>query len=191
MADLLAPFVGERALALAGQLIARFGGLARALVAEPDQMEEEIAHGCRLLRAAHRLTEGILREDLQGTPVRSRDGRLVAYLQALIGPSRDECFHAFYLDEKGGYLREETLSRGDATGVSFRQAPLFRRAIELGARQMIVAHNHLSDDCRPSEADITVTRRLAATAAAIEVRLVDHLIVTRTRAYSFAAGGLL
>ncbi len=64
-------------------------------------------------------------------------------------------------------------------------------ALDLGARQLIVAHNHPSGDCSPSADDRRTTQDLMAAANALEIRLVDHLIVSRLRAFSFAKGGLL
>ncbi|MGN6495755.1 MAG: JAB domain-containing protein, partial [Tsuneonella sp.] len=55
----------------------------------------------------------------------------------------------------------------------------------------LLAHNHPSGDCRPSEEDVAATRHLAAVGAALELELVDHVIVTRHRALSLRAGGYL
>jgi DNA repair protein RadC len=68
---------------------------------------------------------------------------------------------------------------------------VFAEALRLGASGMILAHNHPSGECRPSDNDIAATRRLAEVALALDVALIDHLIFTHEAVYSMRAGGLL
>jgi DNA repair protein RadC len=67
--------------------------------------------------------------------------------------------------------------------------PLVERALELGAAGFLLAHNHPSGRCRPSADDVSGTLRLAEVAEALELSLIDHLIVTRTRVFSMRLGG--
>ena len=59
----------------------------------------------------------------------------------------------------------------------------------MGARGLIVAHNHPSGDCRPSRSDILATHRLKEVAIALDIELIDHLILTENAVYSMRAGG--
>jgi DNA repair protein RadC len=68
---------------------------------------------------------------------------------------------------------------------------LFERALTLGAGGFLLAHNHPSGDCRPSDDDLAATRRLAGIAEALEFELVDHLVVTARRALSMRGAGCL
>jgi DNA repair protein RadC len=64
-------------------------------------------------------------------------------------------------------------------------------ALRLGARGLIIAHNHPSGDAQPSWDDIEATRELAETAARLGIRLHDHLIVAGAETSSLRALGLL
>ena len=189
MADLLDPFVGERAPRLAKRLIERFGGLSRALSADaPQQNESEIAEACRILQAARRLTIKAVREQLEGSPVRVNDPLLHEYLRSVLCADEHERFHAIYVDRHGGYLRDETVALGNDRQIRFRARMLLRRALELGADQLLLAHNHPSGDCRPSVDDVRTTDLLKTIAGYLDVVLIDHLIVTRSCVFSMRFG---
>ena len=68
---------------------------------------------------------------------------------------------------------------------------MIERALALGAAGFVLAHNHPSGDCRPSADDLAGTRQIAGIAEALELTLIDHLIVTRRCVYSMRAGGCL
>lgn len=192
MADLLAPFIGEQSLRLAERLIDRYGGLSAALAVDASSLaDRELAEGCRLIQAAHRLTVNAAQERLQGTPVRADDHALKDYLQITIGGAREERFHAVFADRSGNYLRDEPIAEGHCSGVGVPARSLFRRALELGANFILLAHNHPSGRCYPSAADIATTEHLRSAGACLEVHLIDHLIVTRDKVFSMHAGALL
>ena len=93
-----------------------------------------------------------------------------------------------------GGRRLLALDRQDVAQEAEAELPLrsiIARALELDSRSLIVAHNHPSGDCRPSPADIAATRRLAETAASLNIRLHDHLIFAGADCRSFRELGLL
>jgi DNA repair protein RadC len=84
----------------------------------------------------------------------------------------------------------------DLVGIGILNANLlhprevYRRAISLGAAQIILAHNHPSEDCTPSDEDIEVTKRLSEAGRIIGIELVDHIVFARHGFYSFKDHGL-
>lgn len=104
---------------------------------------------------------------------------------------RDERFHAIFLDRRNTFLADAGFGTGCGPSLSLRMRELFGRALELGAAGIVVAHNHPSGDCRPSETDIAATRRLQAVGSALDIELLDHLVITREAVFSMRAGGLL
>lgn len=192
MADLLVPFAGDQAKELADRLIGQFGSLARALAASPSQLSAAAGGheaACVAIAGARRLFEAALDEELVRAPVDGADPALHQYLRARLAPSGAEQLHVIYCDSAHGYLADETLASGDARRIEARARPVIERALALGAAGFLLAHNHPSGVCRPSADDILSTRRLDAIAEALELRLVDHLIVTRRSIYSMRAGG--
>lgn len=191
MAELFAPFAGDAAPQLAERLIANFGSLGRVLSASLPQLRaaaggHEAAIGA--IFGARRLVEAALGEELVGTPVDGADPAIHRYLQARIGGASEERLHAIFADRTRGYILDEPVTMGSSTRIEARVRPLVERALALGASGILLAHNHPSGRCRPSEDDVTGTRRLVEIAEALELTLLDHLIVTRTRVFSMRLG---
>ncbi len=128
-----------------------------------------------------------------GAPYRVEpfDPALLRYLQGLFGPVSRERLHVIYCDTAQHYLYDETLAQGCIDRMVARARPLFERAFQLGAGKVLLAHNHPSGDCRPSEPDIRSTRHLRDIGRALEIDLFDHLIFARGRCFSMATGGYL
>ena len=108
-----------------------------------------------------------------------------------VAQERDERFHAIFLDRRNSYLGDAGFGHGCGPSLSLRMRELFSRALELGATGIVIAHNHPSGQCRPSATDIAATRRLQAVGAALDIELLDHLVITREAVFSMRAGGLL
>ena len=137
------------------------------------------------------------------TPIRdrsvfseSRETQLTAtieYLRSVVlsSPERGERFHAIFVDSRRAYLGDEAMGHGAASALTLRMRDFFSRALSVGARAIIIAHNHPSGDCRPSKLDIDATLRLSAIASALDIELLDHLIFTHNAVYSMRAGGNL
>jgi len=68
---------------------------------------------------------------------------------------------------------------------------ILRRALELKAAALILAHNHPSGDPSPSPADLKVTRQILLAAKLLQVRLLDHLVIAKAGYFSFAEKGVL
>lgn len=109
----------------------------------------------------------------------------------LTGGIRSERFHAIFLDSRRAYLADVSLGIGTSATLTLRMRDLFTRALETGASGLIIAHNHPSGICRPSQGDIDATQRLSEVARALDIELIDHLIFTQTAIYSMRAGGKL
>ncbi|MGN6499240.1 MAG: JAB domain-containing protein [Tsuneonella sp.] len=194
MAALLEPFAGEGAGRLAERLIARFGSLGRMLAAPLAQLEQaagDQAAACAAIHGARPLVEAVLREEFAVGCVDGSDPALLRYLRLRRAGSPAERLHGVYCDAARRFLHDEMAALGGLRRIDARARPLFERALTLGAGGFLLAHNHPSGDCRPSEEDIAATRHLAAVGAALELELVDHVIVTRHRALSLRAGGYL
>ena len=194
MAELFTPFAGPDAEPLAKRLIGRFGSLNRVLDAPLPQLRAAAGgydSAVDAIFGARRLVEAALGEELVGTPVDGADPAIHRYLRARIGGAAKEQLHAIFADARRGYLADEPVVMGSASRIEARARPLVERALALGAGGILLAHNHPSGSCRPSPADVRGTARLAEIAEALELTLIDHLIVTRTRVYSMRLGGCI
>lgn len=123
--------------------------------------------------------------------VDSLDPALLAYLQSCFADARTEQLRVIYCDNRQGYLWDDQFLHGQSDSIITRVRPLFERALALGANGLLLAHNHPSGNCRPSQQDILSTRYLRDIGAALDVDLIDHLIFAGRRCFSMAGGGYL
>jgi DNA repair protein RadC len=194
VARLLEPFAGRRSQIAADRLIIHFGGLGRALSATREQLDTALPGQKALVNAivaARALFEAGLRERISRTKIGVADPDYREYLRLLIGKSATECLHATYVTLDYDYLGDERIADGAAGQVETNLRLLLARAFDLGARGIILAHNHPSGSCEPSEADIILTRRIAALTGSVDVALLDHLIVGAEAIVSMKERGLL
>src|ERR1041384_1370046 len=96
-----------------------------------------------------------------------------------------------YLNAKNRLLLDETVVEGSINVAPIYPREIVRRSLEVGATALILAHNHPSGDPKPSGEDIRVTRLVAASAGALDIRLHDHVIVARGGWISLRAEGYL
>lgn len=102
-----------------------------------------------------------------------------------------EEFWVLYLNNANGIVHESLLSKGGITGTLVDVRLLFKKALEVGAVAMILAHNHPSGMLIPSEADKALTRKIQEGARLMDLRILDHLILSRKDYFSFADQNLL
>ena len=107
-------------------------------------------------------------------------------LQPLIGELEHEEFWILYLNNSNKVLHKAQLSKGGLTGTLVDVRIVMKQALELGAVGLILAHNHPSGTLRPSTQDKSITQKLKRAADALDVKVLDHIIVTQRDYYSFA-----
>lgn len=114
---------------------------------------------------------------------------------ALLGPALlgldHEQFHVLHLGPRMGLIWHDAYSLGSGGRVDVPLRPLFRDALAMESRTLILAHNHPADDLNPSDADKAVTRRIVDIARSLDILVLDHLIFGRTQWTSFRKLGLL
>ncbi|MCF4102250.1 DNA repair protein RadC [Gillisia sp. M10.2A] len=112
-------------------------------------------------------------------------------LQPTIGELLHEEFWILYLNNSNKIIEQFQISKGGITGTLVDVRITLRKALELGATALILAHNHPSGNLNPSEADKQLTQKLKIAAESLDIKILDHLIVTEKSYFSFADEGLL
>ncbi len=113
------------------------------------------------------------------------------YLAPLLADLDHEEFMALLLNRRNAILFTDRISVGGVSGTLVDIKKLFRNAVHHQASAMIIAHNHPSGNLRPSEADISLTRKVKKAANIMDIALLDHLIISQEGFYSFADEGHL
>ncbi len=114
-----------------------------------------------------------------------------SYLRLRLGHKRHEVFAVVFLDAHNQVLDIVELFRGTLTQTSVYPREVVIEALSRNAAAVILAHNHPSGVADPSRADQALTRTLQQALALVDVRVLDHLVVTHAGIYSFAEHGLL
>ena len=117
--------------------------------------------------------------------------RVRQYCRLHLAGQPDEHFGCLFLTTQHALITFERLFRGTISGAAVYPRVLVRRCLELNAAAVILVHNHPSGVSEPSPADRQITERLQRALELIDVRVLDHLIVSAGDATSFAEQGLL
>jgi len=100
-------------------------------------------------------------------------------------------FRVLFLDRKNQLIADEAMNEGTVDHAPVYPREVVRRALELSASALILAHNHPSGDPTPSQADIAMTREVIEAAKVLRLSVHDHVIVGRDGLTSFRAQGLI
>ena len=114
-----------------------------------------------------------------------------SYLRLKLGDRPHEVFAVVFLDARNRVIDVVELFRGTLTQTSVYPREVVIEALNRNAAAVILAHNHPSGSSEPSGADEMLTRTLSQALALVDVRVLDHFIVTRHTVLSFAERGLI
>ena len=110
---------------------------------------------------------------------------VIEWFEFEYGVLQQECFIALYLDTKSKLIAHRVLFKGTLNGSTVHPREVFKEAFLQNANSVLIAHNHPSGDCTPSQADFEVTYKMVHVAITMGVHLVDHIIVGQNQYYSF------
>jgi DNA repair protein RadC len=112
-------------------------------------------------------------------------------MQPIIGELPHEEFWIIYVNNSNKVIRKNQLSKGGITGTLVDVRIVLKIALEVGATGIILVHNHPSGTLNPSEADKQLTKKLKTAGESLDIKVLDHLIITEKAYFSFADENLL
>jgi len=130
-------------------------------------------------------------ETLERGDALSSPARVRKYLSLQLGGCEHEIFAALFLDNRHRVIVFEPLFRGTIDGAAVYPREVLKQCLAANAAAVIFAHNHPSGVAEPSDADISITKKLTDALALIDVRVLDHLIIGQGVQTSLAERGLL
>ncbi|MFN3274788.1 MAG: RadC family protein, partial [Paracoccus sp. (in: a-proteobacteria)] len=143
------------------------------------------------LKIVEAAAQRMARARVMHRPVLSGWQALLDYCHTAMAHREIEQFRVLFMDRKNVLIADEEQARGTVDHVPVYPREIIRRALELNASALILVHNHPSGDPTPSEADITMTARIAQAAESMGMTIHDHLIIGKSREISFRSEGLL
>ncbi|MDR6182191.1 RadC family protein [Asaia bogorensis] len=184
---------GERT-SFCENMLMRFGSLAAMFSSEQRTLSGIISLDRPLICTIALLHEAAIRV----SRARMGEGDILAnprtmldYLKSRLTREPIEQFRILFLDEQNHLLADEAQTRGTVNHTPVYPREVARRAMEIGARSIVLVHNHPSGDPTPSDADIAMTRDTQMAAALIDVRIADHIIIGNGSYSSFRELGLM
>ena len=112
-------------------------------------------------------------------------------MQPILGELPHEEFWILYLNNSNKIIQKHQLSKGGITGTLVDVRLVLKNALEVGAVSLILCHNHPSGTLKPSQADKDITKKLKSASLSLDIRVLDHIIITENAYFSFADEELL
>ena len=198
-AELLAIFLrtgvkGLSAVDLAQTLLERFGSPMHLFYALPSQFTRIYGLGpakVAQLIAASELARRALAEEMSQGSVLDTPDKVNNFLRLVMARPDREVFYVLFLSSRLRVIKHLQMFEGSLEEIKVYPRELIRIALEYHAAAMIVAHNHPSGHAEPSKQDIDLTDYLKKSLKFVDIRLLDHLIVTQHEVVSMAELKLL
>ncbi len=186
---------GKGVMALAQELVERFGGLAGLLHTDARDLAQVKGLGGPAKRsqllAVLELARRAVGQQLRERPAFDSVDAVKQYLQLHLARRGHEVFAVLFLDAHQRLIAMEELFRGTLAQASVYPREVVVRALHHGAAAVVLAHNHPSGLVQPSGADQALTQALRAALALVDVKVLDHMIVGPGQALSMAERGYL
>lgn len=179
---------------LAKALIKRFGSFAETAAARPERLREIEGLGEAAIveiKLAEAVATRLARGKIEARQTLSSFIDVLDYCRTAMAYADREEFRVLFLDKRNALIADEVQGVGTIDHTPVYPREIIRRALELGASALILAHNHPSGDPKPSAADIRMTKDIVAIAEPFGITVHDHLIVGKHGQTSFRGQKLI
>lgn len=173
-------------------LMAEFGSLPQVFAADRAAARRVVpGEAADRLAVAADLARRLVAAPLAQRCVLSSWSAVIDYLRIVLRGRPREAFRVLFLDKRNRLIRDEVMGEGTADHAPVYPREVVRRALELNASALVLAHNHPAADPTPSVADIDMTRQVGEAAKALRIAVHDHIIVAGDGVASFKTLGLM
>lgn len=179
---------------LAKKLLKQFGGYAAVISADPIDLKKVDGVGDGVVAALKTIRDAAVRlakDDFADQPILSSWQSLLDYCRSSMGYAKTEQFRVFFLNRKNMLIADEVQQEGTVDHTPVYPREVVKRALELGATAIIMAHNHPSGDATPSKNDIEITKQIKEACEKLGIILHDHIVIGNRGTTSFKSAGLL
>lgn len=193
-AELLAIFLrtGTKAvpvLTLAESVLMVFGSLRQLLNADINEFCKIYGLGKTKyiqLQASKEMTKRYLAQQMAFSEMIQAPYMAIMYFQTELEEEEREVFMVLFLDNQNRLIYKEKMFFGTINQTAVHPREIIKQALKYNAAAIIVAHNHPSGSCVPSEADRHLTNKIEMACELVDIRFVDHIIVGKGDYFSFA-----
>lgn len=179
---------------IAKKLITKFGGISAVINSEVESLKtvEGLGEaGITQIKIISEIMHRVLKNSARQKTVLSNWQAVLDYAFALLKDLNYEVFRVLFLDKKHQLIEDELLGIGENDQVFVSAKAIAKKALILNSHSIILMHNHPSGDLRASAADIKTTNEISAALKNLEIKILDHLIISSKGHFSFREEGLL
>lgn len=179
---------------LAKKLMAKFGDISAVVNADVEMLKSVDGVGEAAIvqiKIIAKIMQRVLKNQAKEKPVLNNWQSVVDYAFASLKDLNYEVFRVLFLDKKHQLIEDELLGIGENDHVFVSSKAIAKKALLLSASSIILFHNHPSGDLRASASDIQATNEIAAVLKGLEIKILDHLIISPKGYLSFKESGLL
>ncbi len=172
----------------------KFGSLRDVLEADPKDLKTIKGIGDKNifgLKLSQDVARRYLSDRLIDKDFIQSSNDVLEYLQHKLRDKNKEVFMAIYLNGRNQILKMDELFEGTLNTSAVYPREVVKRALDNHAAALVFVHNHPSGNPKPSQDDISITKKLSDAAKAIDISVHDHLIIAGNDVYSFADHGLI
>ena len=179
---------GENVLSVAQNLLARFGSLEKIKEASLEELQKVkgigFATACKL-KTAFKLGEKASEKfEKYGQKIETPKDVFNLFKNEL-GDKKKEHFKLLSLNSRNKLISIDDISIGTLNASLAHPREIFLAAIKHSAASIILVHNHPSGDPTPSKDDIEITKRIVEAGKILGIEVLDHIIITKTKVFSF------
>ena len=179
---------------LAKKLITKFGDISSIISADIELLKSVEGIGeaaITQIKIISQIIKRILKNSAKEKPVLSNYQAVVEYASVLLKDLNYEVFRVLFLDKKQQLIEDELLGVGENDHVFVSAKTIAKKALLLNASSVILLHNHPSGELRASSSDVKTTNEISAAIKNLEIKILDHLIISKEGYFSFREQGLL
>ncbi len=179
---------------IAKELIAKFGDISAVINSDVEILKslEGVGESSIVqIKIIAEILRRVLKNSAQKNPVLNNWQAVLDYACATLKNLNHEVFRVLFLDKKHQLIEDELLAIGENDCVIVSTKTIAKKALLLHASSIILLHNHPSGEARASSSDIKTTNEIFAALKNLEIKILDHLIISREGYFSFRENGLI
>ncbi len=180
--------------ALAKKLITKFGDISGVINADVDALKNIEGAGDSVVVSVKIIAEiinRVLKKSARAKTVLNNWQAVLDYAYAIFKNLNHEVFRVLFLDRKHQLIEDELIMIGENDRVQISQKLIAKKALLLQSSSVILLHNHPTSNLRASAADIATTKHIATALQSLEIKILDHLIISDAGYFSFKENGLI
>ncbi|MGH7884836.1 MAG: RadC family protein [Thermodesulfobacteriota bacterium] len=176
------------------ELINKFKSLSSVLDADADNLKKIKGLGeysTVLIKLVRELSTAYLEENAKEKDYLKSPKTVVDFCRMKLGANHNELFMALFLNTKNKFIDFKIISEGSINTVPIYPRKIIKLALDRHASGIILVHNHPSGDTEPSDVDKDITQSMIKISKDLEIKILDHIIVSRQNYFSFLENNLI